>query len=315
MGKLNCVFLDRTSIDCDDLDWSGIASQTEFKHYDTTTDDEVVGRSVNADIVIVNKVKLGDKHFSRLPKLKLVCVIATGTNNIDFDAAAKHDVKICNVTDYGAAAVSQHVFMLILALSTRFMDYQKDIAEGQWQAQDQFCLLSHPMQELKGKTLGLIGYGHIAQAVEKIALSFAMKVVIADSIVADAEKKPGRLSLESILSEADIISLHCPLSEHSLNLIAKQELQLMKPSSILINTARGGVVNEADLLEALKAGEIAGAGVDCLAEEPPATDNPMITANLPQLIITPHNAWGALQARQRLVDGTSENIRQFIEPN
>jgi len=209
--------------------------------------------------------------------------------------------------------VSQHVFMLILALSTRFLDYQKDISQGLWEAQDQFCLLTRPMQELKGKTLALVGYGHIAKAVETIARAFGMKVIVAQSLIPGADAKPDRLPLKSILSEADIISLHCPLSEHSLNLITAKEFEMMKPSSILINTARGGIVNEADLLEALRQGQIAGAGVDCLAEEPPADDNPMIKAKLPQLIITPHNAWGAIQARQRLVDGTCENIRQFLD--
>ena len=312
MNKTHCVFLDKNSIDCGDMDFSLIESLTQLEMLDTCSSDEVVAKAGHAEIIISNKVNLGAKHFLQLPKLKLICVIATGTNNIDLVAAEKHGVMVRNVKDYAAASVSQHVFMLILALSSGFLEYQRDVKQGAWQNQDQFCLLSHPMQELNGKTIGLIGYGHIAQSVERIALAFGMKVMIAQSFN-PANNYENRTDLNTLLAQSDVISLHCPLSDQTKNLIAKEEFSQMKSNAIIINTARGGIIHESDLLNALKTGEIAAAGIDCLSTEPPTAGDPMITANLPQLIITPHNAWGSVQARQRLVDGTAQNIDNFLK--
>ena len=312
MNKTHCVFLDKNSIDCGDMDFSLIESLTQLEMLDTCSSDEVVAKAGHAEIIISNKVNLGAKHFLQLPKLKLICVIATGTNNIDLVAAEKHGVMVRNVRDYAAASVSQHVFMLILALSSGFLEYQRDVKQGAWQNQDQFCLLSHPMQELNGKTIGLIGYGHIAQSVERIALAFGMKVMIAQSFN-PANNYENRTDLNTLLAQSDVISLHCPLSDQTKNLIAKEEFSQMKSNAIIINTARGGIIHESDLLNALKTGEIAAAGIDCLSTEPPTAGDPMITANLPQLIITPHNAWGSVQARQRLVDGTAKNIDNFLK--
>ena len=310
--KIKCVFLDKNSMDCDDLDFSQFMSLTDFSIHATCSDDEVISKAQDAEIIISNKVKLNGHHFAQLPRLKQICVIATGTNNIDHDAAAEYGITVVNVKDYAAASVSQHVFMLILSLSTSFIEYQTDVKNAAWQNQKQFCLLNHPMQELKGKTIGLIGYGHIAQAVESVALAFGMNVLIAQSFNPD-NQSDDRVSVDVLLSKSDIISLHCPLSEQTQNLISEREFKLMKSSAIIINTARGGIINEHDLLQALNSGEIAAAGIDCLSIEPPEADNPMITADLPQLIVTPHNAWGTLQARQRLVDGTADNIEQYLK--
>ena len=307
-----CVFLDRASIDCDDLDLSAIAGSTELILHDASHADEVIDKCADAEIIIVNKVRLEREHFAALPALKLICVIATGTNNVDLAAASEHAISVCNVRNYGAASVSQHVMLLTLALTTNFLAYQQDIHDGAWQNQDQFCLLTHPMQELQGKTIGLIGYGHIAHAVEKLALAFGMQVLIGQSLNPAARPQPDRVALDELYRQSDVISLHCPLTEQSRDLISRREFDLMKPSAIIINAARGGIINETDLIEALRSGRIAGAGIDCLTEEPPAPDHPMITAQLPQLIITPHNAWGTLQARQRLVDGTGANIRDYL---
>ncbi|MBT6455104.1 MAG: D-2-hydroxyacid dehydrogenase [Gammaproteobacteria bacterium] len=307
-----CVFLDKFSIDCNDLDLSAITTATELTLYDRSSADEVISRASNAEIIITNKVKLERTQIEQLPKLKLICVIATGTNNIDFQAAADHNIKVCNVKDYAAASVSQHVLMLILSLSSSFLKYQQDIKQGQWQNQDQFCLLSHPIQVLQDKTIGLIGYGHIAKAVENLAIAFGMKVLISRSISCPDTEQTGRLPLHDILKQSDFISLHCPLTDLSENLIGMAEFETMKKSAYIINTARGGIINEVDLLKALKAGLIAGAGLDCLSQEPPLPDDLLITAGLAQLIITPHNAWGTHQARQKLVDGTTENIINYI---
>jgi len=308
-AKPICVFLDKLSIDCNDLDFSVITSSTDLTLYERSCESEVVGRSVNAEIIITNKVRLDRKQIEHLPRLRLICVIATGTNNIDFEAAADNNIKVCNVKDYAAASVGQHVLLLMLSLSTSFMQYQHDVNRGLWQKQDQFCLLSHPIQVLAGKTIGLIGYGHIAKAVEKLVLAFGMKVVISQSLIKTHE---GRLPLNDVLKQSDFISLHCPLTDLTENLIGKPEFEIMKSSAYIINTARGGIINETDLLVALKTGQISGAGLDCLAQEPPPADDPLINANLAQLIITPHNAWGTHFARQKLVDETATNIKQYI---
>ncbi|MCK4708703.1 MAG: glycerate dehydrogenase, partial [Gammaproteobacteria bacterium] len=198
------------------------------------------------------------------------------------------------------------------SLTSSFLSYQQDIKKGLWQKQDQFCLLSHPIHVLQDKTLGLVGYGHIAIAVENLATAFGMKIIISRSLKNKSTEQQGRLPLDEVLKQSDFISLHCPLTELTENLITKNEFDIMKNSAYIINTARGGIINEADLLEALTSGKIAGAGLDCLAHEPPLEDDPLITADLPQLIITPHNAWGTHQARKKLVDKTAANIQHYI---
>ena len=315
INKPHCIFLDRLSIDCGDMDFSAIEASTQFTSFDRSAEHEIVERAQHAEIIITNKVKLDGKHFASLPRLKLICVIATGTNNIDFAGAAEYGIEVRNVKDYAAASVSQHVFWFILTLAGNFLSYQQDVKQGRWQQQDQFCLLSHPIQALQGKTLGLVGYGHIARAVERIALAFDMQVLLAHSLSPNhpTGSSPERLPLDDILRQSDFISLHCPLTEQTQNLISKREFSLMKNSACIINTARGGIIHEADLLLALKSGQIAGAGLDCLAQEPPGANDLLIKADLAQLIITPHNAWGSLQARQRLVDGTAQNIQSYLQ--
>ena len=294
------------------MDFGQIEALTQFRSFDRTLPDELAEHAGGAEILIVNKVPFGREAFAVLPELKLLCVIATGVNNVDLEAASDAGVAVVNVRDYAAASVSQHVFLLTLALTTRFRDYQRDIDSGRWQAQEQFCLLDHPIRELSGKTLGLIGYGHIARAVERIGRAFGMEVLVAESLRPGAGSQPGRVPLDRLLQDSDVISLHCPLSEYSRGLIGAAELRRMKPEALLINTARGGIIDEAALLEALLQGQIGGAGLDCLEQEPPAPDHPLLNAGLPNLILTPHNAWGAREARQRLVDGTADNIRHFL---
>ena len=311
--RLRGVFLDWHSIDQDDLNLDAIESIIDLTLHAACPPDRVVETVGDAEIVIVNKVVLDRKTLHSLPATRLVCVIATGINNIDLEAASELGIRVCNVRDYAAASVSQHVFLLILALYTRFLDYQRDIDAGAWQAQSQFCLLHHPMRELAGKTLGLIGYGHIARAVEAIARAFGLEVLVANSLSTPTGAQPGRTPLADLLRQADIVSLHCPLSPLSRNLIADEQLALMKNDAIIINTARGGIINQADLLQALRSGQIGGAGIDCLAQEPPAADDPMVNAGLSNLIVTPHNAWGTVEARQRLVDGTTANIAALVE--
>ncbi len=308
----SCVFLDRLSIDCDDLDFSAIAQLTRYHAFDTSTPENLLEHAAGAEIIICNKVILGAEHFRHLPSLKLICVIATGTNNIDLEAANAVGIRVMNVKDYAAAAVSQHVMLLMLALAGNFLRYQADIAAGRWQRQDQFCLLNHPILSLQGKTLGLIGYGHIARAVEQRALAFDMNVIIAQSLRPKPLEAAGRLALERVLQQSDFISLHCPLSEYSRNLFTLKQFERMKNSAFIINTARGGIIHEVDLLQALERGEIAGAALDCIEQEPPTEDNPLLHASKLNLILTPHNAWGTREARQTLVNATASNIQRYL---
>jgi len=310
---IRCIFLDRASNDCNDLDFSEISQLTDFQAYDRTAANHIVQQAAGAAIIISNKVRLGRNEFEQLPDLKLVCVIATGTNNIDHDAAKEFGIGIMNVKDYAAAAVSQHVLLLMLALAGNFKAYQQDLNQGRWQQQDQFCLLNHPITSLQHKTLGLIGYGHIAKAVEQKARAFGMKVIIAQSLLPDAPAQSERVTFDDCLAQSDIISLHCPLSEYSRKLFTEAQFTRMKDNAFLINTARGGIIDEADLISALENRQIAGAALDCIEHEPPRAQDAIIQAQLPNLIITPHNAWGTREARQQLVNGTAQNIRLYLE--
>ena len=260
--------------------------------------------------MISNKVRLDAAAFAAAPQLRLVCVAATGTNNVDLDAAQRHGVTVCNVRGYATPAVVQHVYALILALTTRLPDYQRDVANGRWQASPYFCLLDHPIRELAGRTLGIVGYGELGSAVARVAAAFGMSVLIAQR--AGSAAQAGRLALTELLPLVDILSLHCPLTPQTRGLIGAQELALMKPDALLINTARGGLVDEAALAAALRGGKLGGAGIDVLSEEPPRDNNPLLATDIPNLIVTPHIAWASREARQRVIDAIAANIRAFL---
>lgn len=281
----------------------------DWRFYDSTAPDEVEGRIQDALVVVSNKVVVSGEALRSAPGLRLVCVAATGTNNIDLSTAAQLGVTVCNVRGYATASVTQHVFALMLALVTRLLDYHASVRAGRWQQSAQFCLLDYPIAELAGKTLGIVGYGELGRSVARVAESFGMDVRLASRRGAIAA---GRLSLDELLAVADIVSLHCPLTRETRNLIGARELRLMKPHALLINTARGGIVNEQALAEALRRGDIGGAGIDVLGLEPPVEGNPLLAADIPNLIVTPHVAWSSREARQRLIDGVSENIRCFL---
>lgn len=304
------VFLDKASLDQADLDFTQLqASLDEWQFYDTTDNAQIDVRLQKAEVVVSNKVVLTAEHIARAKNLKLICIAATGTNNVDLQAAQRHGISVCNVRAYATPSVVQHVFALILNLLRRIPDYQQAIREGRWQQSAQFCLLDFPIAELQEKTLGIVGYGELGQAVAKAAECFGMPVLIAQRPGSQVDN-PGRLPLEELLSWVDILSLHCPLAENTRHLIGKAELQRMRPDALLINTARGGIVDEAALAAALRAGQIAGAGIDVLSQEPPR-DNPLFAADLPNLILTPHIAWASRAARQRLLDQVAENIVAF----
>jgi len=307
---MKAVFLDAATLG-HDVDLEPIEEVTGgLTCYPRTRPEEVVERLRGFDTLLVNKVVIGREHFEACPELKTIAVVATGLNNIDLQAANDHGVEVMNVTNYGRSTVSQHAMALILALATRLLDYDRDVRAGRWGESDMFCLMNHPIMELEGKTLGIIGYGDLGQGLAERAKAFGMKVVLGCRPGQEAGEVDGleRIPLEDLLETADVISLHCLLTESTRNLIGKKELARMKPSALLINTSRGGLVDEAALAEALRNGEIAGAGFDVLTEEPPRNGNPLLAGDIPNLIVTPHSAWASREARQRIVAITAENL-------
>lgn len=305
------VVLDLKSIDTGDLDLSPLKNVLpDCRYCEVTGEDDVISRACDTDIIITNKVRLTEAHFSRLPALKLVCVTATGTNNVDLDAAAQCGVRVVNVTGYAVASVIQHVFGLILALTLKLNQYQAALRDGRWQHSDVFCLLDYPIHELQGKCLGIIGYGVLGQAVARVAEAFGMRLLVAEHKGKAA--RSGRMPLDQVIAQGDVITLHCPLTPQTQQLIGRAEFAKMKPNALLINAARGGIVDETALLDALQQRRIAGAGIDVLCEEPPVKGNPLLEANLPNLIVTPHIAWASIESRQRVIDETARNVAAFM---
>lgn len=303
------VFLDLASVDNSDLELKQLKDVLdEWDFYPHTKASELAARLQGAEVVVSNKVVLSRDTLAKADKLKLICVAATGTNNVDLDAARELGVTVTNVRAYGTASVVQHVFALMLSLQRRIPAYQQAIRQGRWQQSEFFCLLDFPIEELTDKVLGIVGYGELGQAVAKTAACFGMQVRIAQRNAED--DRPDRVPLEVLLAEVDVLSLHCPLTEENKGMIGEKQLQLMKPNAILINAARGGLVNEAALAKALKQGWIAGAGIDVLEQEPPDGSSPLL-ADIPNLILTPHIAWASRTARQRLLNQLVEIIRGY----
>jgi glycerate dehydrogenase len=305
------VFLDSATVDRHDLDLDALKSSLPDWSIHSTTPAGMVSDAIqNADIVISNKVLLSRETLQRASVLKLICVAATGTNNVDLAAAADHSITVCNARGYATASVVEHVFSMILALTRHHDDYRTAIHEGRWQTAESFCLLDYPVRELAGQTLGIIGYGELGNAVATMGRAFGMNIMVAQRPGGTPEA--GRQSLRQLLMQADIISLHCPLTDTTRNLIDHGEFSLMGKNSLLINTARGGIVNEIALKKALQTGQIAGAAVDVLSEEPPRHGNPLLDEWIPNLIVTPHIAWASTNARQSLINAVTENIHAFL---
>ena len=307
---MQAVFLDYQSLDQNDLDLTGLAQDfSDLKLFASTSPEQLLERIQDVDVVISNKVKLDAQTLTQCPRLKLILISATGTNNVDLVQAKAQGIVVCNCQGYGTAAVAQHSLMLMLNLATSFVQYQRAVTEGAWQKTDQFCLLDFPIVELAGKTLGIVGYGDLGQAVAQLAQAFGMRVVVAQ--LPHRPVQPDRVALNALLPQVDFLSLHCPLTEQTRDLIGAAELEAMKKSAFLINCARGGIVNEAALKQALLKGEIAGAATDVLTVEPPKDGNLLLDQTIPHLIITPHSAWGSVDARQRIVEQMRENFAAF----
>lgn len=310
-NQAKAVFLDHTSLDLGDLDLGVLrACFSDLQLYASTTADQVIERLQGVQVVISNKIVIDAATFAACPQLKLVLVTATGTNNIDLAAAREHGVTVCNCQGYGTPSVAQHTLLLLLALATRLADYQNAVRQGEWQKSTQFCLLDFPIVELHGKTLGLLGHGELGSAVAKLAEAFGMRVLLGQ--IPGRPARTDRLPLAELLPQIDALTLHCPLNEHTRDMIDAKALSLLKPGAFVVNTARGGLINEQALADALRNGHLGGAACDVLTVEPPVAGNPLLAGDIPRLIITPHSAWGAREARQRIVSQVSENAQAFF---
>ncbi|AXP01458.1 2-hydroxyacid dehydrogenase [Pseudomonas fluorescens] len=305
------VFLDHPSLDLGDLDLGPLRSCfSDLQLFARTTPDQVIERLKGATVAITNKIVIDAQAMAASPELKLILISATGTNNVDLEAARRHGITVCNCQGYGTPSVAQHTIMLLLNLATRLADYQKAVGEGRWQQASQFCLLDYPIVELEGKTLGLLGHGELGSAVGRLAEAFGMRVLLGQ--IPGRPPRPDRLPLEQLLPQIDALTLHCPLNEHTRNFIGARELALLKPGAFVVNTARGGLIDEQALAEALRSGHLGGAATDVLSVEPPVQGNPLLASDIPRLIVTPHNAWGSREARQRIVGQMSENAQGFF---
>ena len=305
------VFLDHPSLDLGDLDLGPLRNCfSDLQLFARTTPDQVIERLKGATVAITNKIVINAQAMAASPELKLILISATGTNNVDLAAARSHGITVCNCQGYGTPSVAQHTIMLLLNLATRLADYQKAVGEGRWQQASQFCLLDYPIVELEGKTLGLLGHGELGSAVGRLAEAFGMRVLLGQ--IPGRPARPDRLPLEQLLPQVDALTLHCPLNEHTRHFIGARELALLKPGAFVVNTARGGLIDEQALAEALRSGHLGGAATDVLSVEPPAQGNPLLAGDIPRLIVTPHNAWGSREARQRIVGQMSENAQGFF---
>ncbi|MCB1615713.1 MAG: D-2-hydroxyacid dehydrogenase [Pseudomonadales bacterium] len=312
---MKTVFLDSETMGSD-ADFSPLYSACpDLLLYQYTTQDNLNQRLSDASIVITNKTVIDRETLFLNPQIRCILVTATGVNNIDMETACQKGISVCNVTAYGSNAVAQHVFCLLLALSNKLISYHEDVRNGLWHQSHSFCLMNHPTFELSGKRILIVGHGETGRAVAKLAGAFNMIVEFAllpGRIYSQAQQRE-RKPLDELLEEADIVTLHCLLSDTTRELINARRLQKMKKTAFLINTARGGLVDETALAEALKKGRIAGAALDVLSVEPPAEPHVLLNPAITNLIVTPHMAWITKEARQRLISTTAENLRAFLK--
>lgn len=302
------VFLDRATLIAE---LPIPAFEHTWVEHPASTADEVADKLWRASIAITNKVPITAAVLDSCPKLRLVAVAATGVNNVDLAACRARGVAVTNIRDYAVHTVSEHVFMLLLALRRNLLAWRRSLANGAWQRARQFCLFDHEMHDLHGSTLGLVGHGSVGRGVAELARAFGMRVLLAEHKGATTVR-PGYTPFDQVLSEADHISLHVPLTTATQLLIGPRELGLMKRGAVLINCARGGVVDEAALLDALRTRRIAGAATDVLTQEPPVDGNPLLAPDLPNLIVTPHVAWAGREAMQGLGEQLIRVIEAFV---
>jgi len=306
------VVLDGFTLNPGDLSWRALQDLGECRIYDRTPVEEIAPRASGAEILLTNKTPLSGETIAGLPSLRYIGVIATGHNIVDGDAARERGIIVSNVPAYGTASVTQMVFAHILNLTMHVAPHAESVRSGRWTRSPDFCFWDFPLVELSGRTLGIIGFGRIGSAAAKVGISFGMRLLAYDRDPSTIDA-PGvqSVGLDELFQRSDIVSLHCPLTAENRGLVNDTRLQMMKPTSLLINTSRGPLVDEAALARALSSGTIAGAGLDVLSIEPPTTDNPLLTA--PNCVITPHIAWATQSARQRLLTTVVQNVKAFLE--
>ena len=299
------VFLDRESVGANVRKFD--FPHTYIEHQSTWTPEEIVDRLKDATIALINKVPMRAEVLKQLPKLKLIAVAATGTDVVDKAYCKEAGITVVNIRNYAFNTVPEHVLGLMFALRRNFLAYVEDVRNGRWGEVDQFCFFDHPIHDVAGTTMGVVGFGAIGKAVAKRAECLGMNILAYDVFPQD-----GLVDLKTLLKESDVITLHCPLTPETKNMIGPEEFKMMKSSAILINTARGGLVDEAALAEALQNGTIAGAGFDVLVNEPPKEGNALLDLRLPNFIITPHVAWASREAMQILADQLIDNVEAFV---
>lgn len=305
-----CI-LDGYSLNPGDLDWSPVERLGDVTLFDRTPADKIVERAADADIVLINKVPFSADTLRQLPRLRFICVLATGYNIIDTEAAARQGVVVANIPAYSTMSVAQMAFAHILNITNHVASYAREVADGKWTNCPDFCFWDSALTELAGKTMGIVGLGNTGMATARIAVALGMKVVALTSKSADT--LPEGITpapLDDVLASADVVSLHCPLTPSTRHLINAASIAKMKPSAILINTGRGPLVDEQAVADALNGGRLAAFGADVLSQEPPRGDNPLLSAR--NCFLTPHIAWATLEARTRLMSTATENVRQFI---
>ncbi len=309
---MNIVLLDGYTLNPGDLDWDGLRSLGSCTIFERTAAPEVLARASAAEILLTNKTPLPAEVILNLPLLRYIGVLATGYNIVDTKAAAQRAVPVTNVPAYGTASVAQLTFAHILHIVQNVGEHAASVRRGRWAASSDFCYWETPLTELAGKTMGILGYGRIGQATGRLAAAFGMEVIAHDPA---GEREPSAggvrfVSLEGLFRQSDVLSLHCPLTDATRNIVNRERLGQMKPEAILINTSRGPLIDEQALADALHSGALRGAGLDVLSEEPPAATNPLLRE--PRCSLTPHIAWASREARRRLLEGVIENIRAFL---
>ena len=312
---MKIVVLDGHTLNPGDLSWDELESLGECSIHDRTSPADVVQRAANAEIVLTNKTPLTRESIEALPNLKYIGVLATGYNIVDVKAARARGIPVTNVPDYGTRSVAQHTMALILEMAHHAGHHAQSVRDGRWTGSQDFCFWDYPLIELDGLTLGIIGYGKIGRAVAGLAAAFGMNVLVHSRTtpVAEVAVAPDFVDLEKVLRESDVITLHCPLTPETERLVDAKRLELMKPAAFLINTSRGGLIDERALAAALDSGRIAGAAVDVLSSEPPSSDNPLLRAK--NCIVTPHIAWATRAARSSLMRVAVANARAFLNGN
>ncbi len=308
---MKAVFLDFATVSFNgDLDPGALRETLPVLEIrDHTAQDDVASRVAGCEVVLVNKLRITREIIEATPSLRLIALAATGTNNVDLVAASERGIAVCNLRDYCTASVVQHVFGVLLLLTHKLREYDALVRSGAWQRGEQFCLLDFPVRELLGRRLGIMGYGTLGKGVARVAQAFGMEVLVANR--PGGKREPGRFDLDELLPQVDVLSLHCPLSPATQGVIGAPQLARMKPDAVLINTARGALVDAVALAAALRGGRLGGAAIDVLPHEPPVDGSPLLAADIPNLVVTPHIAWAAREARQRCIDEMAANVEDF----